>query len=189
MTIQSTITSPIPVKLTVDDFLLLDKSGAFDAYRKTELIDGMIVAMSAQFRPHLYAKGELAYRMRRTLEVSGSTLYVGQEASVDMRPVSMPEPDIVLTSEPRGAGPIPLASVALLVEISDSTLAFDLGDKLRAYAANNVPEYWVVDLEGRTIHQMWSPQGDGFRERRAVALGERIEAATVPGLAVETGDV
>ncbi len=31
---------PQPVKLTVGQFALLDGSGAFDAYRKTELIEG-----------------------------------------------------------------------------------------------------------------------------------------------------
>ena len=33
-------TVPLPVKLRVEDYLLLDGSGAFDGYGKTELLDG-----------------------------------------------------------------------------------------------------------------------------------------------------
>lgn len=33
-------TSPLRVKLRIEDYLLLDRAGAFDAYAKTELIEG-----------------------------------------------------------------------------------------------------------------------------------------------------
>ena len=189
MTAEAALTHPQPVKLTVDDFLLLDRSGAFARYNKTELIDGAIVAVNSQYRPHLFAKGELAYRLRRALEGMGSALYVAVEGSVSMPPKSMPQPDIILTSEPRGEGAIPLASVALLVEIADSTVEFDLGEKARIYAANGVPEYWVVNLPDRKVHRMYSPSTGGYAERTEVALGERLEAVTIAGLAVDTAGI
>ena len=43
---------PLPVKLRAEDYLLLDEAGAFMAYRKTELLDGEVVYMNAQHRPH-----------------------------------------------------------------------------------------------------------------------------------------
>ena len=186
MTYEQALTVPRPVRLTVDDFLLLDRSGAFQAYRKTELIEGVIVALNPQHRPHGYAKDELAYRLRRALEAMGSKLYVATEWSVAMPPETMPEPDITLSDEPHGEGPIPLRSVALIVEIADTTAAFDLGQKARAYAANDVPEYWVVDLAGRKLHRLTKPQAGGYADRAVIGLGERIEAATIAGLAIET---
>jgi len=40
-------TSPLPVRLRVEDYLLLDESGAFADYHKTELIDGEVLFMNA----------------------------------------------------------------------------------------------------------------------------------------------
>ena len=57
---------------------------------------------------------------------------------------------------------------------------------LRLYARHGVPEYWVCDVERKVILQHWSPGAEGYAERREVALGERIVAETVQGLAVET---
>lgn len=84
---------------------------------------------------------------------------------------------------------LPLEAVKLLVEVADSTLAQDMGLKAALYAGAGVPEYWIADVNARTIHQMWLPGAEGFGERREVAFGERVEAATIEGLAVETTGV
>ena len=44
----------------------------------------------------------------------------------------------------------------------------------------------MVDVNGRTIHQMWSPEPEGYAERREIAFGKRLVAMTIDGLAVET---
>jgi Uma2 family endonuclease len=98
----------------------------------------------------------------------------------------VPEPDIAITDEPEGDGILPLVAVKLVVEVADGTLARDMGLKAALYASAGVSEYWVVDVNGRTIHQMWSPGPDGYAERSEAAFGKRIAAATIAGLAVET---
>ena len=177
--------SSVPVKLALTDYRRLDDAGAFNDLGKTELIDGLVYAVSPQYRPHGFVKDELTYALRRALEAQASALHVATEQSVAIAPYSEPQPDIILTSEPRGTGPIPVASVALVVEISDSTLAFDLNDKARLYAGAGIPEYWVADVEVKVIHQMWGPKGDAYAERREVAFGGRIESVTVAGLVVK----
>lgn len=186
MTAIQPVNVPQPVKLTIEQFELLDRSGAFDGYAKTELIEGAIYAMQGQFRPHAFAKDELAYRLRRALEDLGSGLLPLTEVTVGMPPLSAPEPDICLTSEPRGQGYVPLESVALAIEIADSTASFDLGQKAPLYAKHGIPEYWVVELPTGMIHQYWNPAEDGYREARSGRLGERLESRTIGSLAVET---
>jgi Uma2 family endonuclease len=178
--------SSYPIKLRIADYELLDRGGAFDEYRKTELIDGVVYAMNPQHRRHGFAKDELAYRLRRALEAMRSNLHVATEQSVALEPDSEPQPDIILTTEPRGSGAIPRASVALLVEVSDSSVRFDLADKSRVYATAGISEYWVLDVIAGRIHLMWSPQGDAYAERREVKLGEAIGSAMIEGLIVET---
>ncbi len=175
-------TTPLPVKLRIEDYLLLDRSGAFDAYAKTELIDGEILYMNAQHRPHALIKMNLYDAISAALRAACSPLRALVEASIAMPDHSVPEPDIVLTSEPEGEGLIPLHSVALVVEVADTTLANDLGRKAALYAAAGVPEYWVADIGGKVIHQLWAPEGGTYAQRRVVAFGERVEAVTVAGL-------
>ena len=186
MTVIQPINVPLPVKLTIEQFELLDRSGAFDRYAKTELIEGAIYAMQGQFRPHSFAKSELHFRLRTALNSIGSSLMPIVEGSVAMPPLSAPEPDICVTAAPRGEGYIPLDSVALAVEISDSTAAFDLKEKAALYASKGVPEYWVLEIPAATLHQFWSPAESLYRESRSTPVGERIESITIPGLAVES---
>ncbi len=186
VTVIQPINVPLPVKLTVEQFELLDRSGAFDRYAKTELIEGAIYAMQGQFRPHSFAKNELTYRLRRSLEALGSDLLPQSEPTVAMPPVNAPEPDIVVTNAPKGDGYTPLESVVLAVEIADSTAAFDLGTKAALYSRQGIPEYWVLEIPATTLHQFWNPTESGYREGRSIAIGERIESITIPGLAVES---
>lgn len=176
----------LPVKLRLEDYLRLDDAGAFADYRKTELIDGEIFFMNAQHRPHARIKSRLHVLLAAALLDQGKGWEAIVEGSIAIPPNSSPEPDIVVTSEPDGQGLIPLESVKLIIEVSDATLDFDMTRKMAMYARNAVPEYWVVDVEKRAIHQMWTPQGEDYAERRKVAFGSEIAATGIPGLAIET---
>jgi len=186
MTAFIELTCPQPVKLTIEDYTLLDRSGALDRYARTELIEGTIVAMNAQYRPHAHAKSQLAFRLLTALKDHPDGWGVIIEASVAMPPTSMPIPDIILTTEPAGEGAIPLSSVGLLVEVSDTTLDFDLRSKALLYARMGVPEYWVVDVQGGTIALLSGPRDDGYAERRQIAFGQPIVSATIAGLEIST---
>ena len=179
-------TTPLPVKLRIEDYLLLDRSGAFDAYAKTELIDGEVFYMNAQHRPHARIKSQLFLAISEALSAAHAPLEALVEASIAIPDRGVPEPDIVLTSEPEGEGLIPLASVALVVEVADTTLDHDLGVKAQLYARAGIPEYWVADVVGKVIHQLWAPEGGAYAQRREVAFGARIEAVTVAGLLIVT---
>ena len=101
-----------------------------------------------------------------------------------MPPDGAPEPDIVVTSAPAGEGLIPLQSVRLIVEVSDSTLAIDTGTKAALYARNGVPEYWVADVAGAAVHQMSQPERGVYGQKRTVAFGQQLTSATIADLAI-----
>lgn len=175
---------PRQVLLTIDDYMLLERSGALAEYGRTELIDGVIFAMNAQFRPHARVKMRLVRAFFSALEGRDDRLDVLAEASVSIAPRNMPEPDIVLTTEAEGDGPIPVESVRLVVEISNDTLKFDLGDKAALYAGAGVPEYWVVDIDGQQVTIHSGPTSDGYVRRREVRFGDLLVSDTVERLAV-----
>ena len=187
MTAQDLLRPPSRYKLKVADYLTLGRSGAFDGLR-TELIDGEVIVMNPQTRRPLFVKSELAYRLRLALEAIGSSLFVAVDGTVELTgdSHSLPEPDIFLTGAPHGEGFVPVGSVALAVEVAATSLQLDLVRKAPLYARNGIAEYWVVDVNRGVIHQMWAPEGEAYGRRQEVAFGQRIEAAAVERLGVET---
>lgn len=176
-----------PVRLDGHAYRLLAAAGSLQGHGKTELLDGAIYAMSPQYRPHGFVKDEIAYRLRRALEALGSSLHVATGQSAALSSFDEPQPDIMLTREPRGEGPIPGTSIVLICEVSANTLAFDLREKARIYAQAGVPEYWVADVGAQMAHQMWMPVGDRFTQSRDVPFDARIVSTTIPGLTIHTG--
>jgi Uma2 family endonuclease len=172
-------------KLRVSDFWQLNDSGAFAGYRKTELIDGEIYYLNAQYRRHLIAKMDLLFALRDCLKSIESGFTVVSEGSVEIPDFSAPEPDIILTSEPYGEGAIPVSTVGLIVEISDTTLKFDLEKKASIYATAMVPEYWVVDVDGKRLVQLSAPKNGAYTATQEAQLGQTITSVTVDGLKVD----
>jgi hypothetical protein len=77
---------------------------------------------------------------------------------------------------------VPAESVALVIEVSDSSLDRDLGRKSVLYAAAGIPEYWVVDLAGERILIHVDPNADGYLGQVALPFGEPLPSATIAGL-------
>ncbi|MES2337472.1 MAG: Uma2 family endonuclease [Pseudomonadota bacterium] len=174
------------VKLRVEDYLALDRAGAFDAYGRTELIEGEVVYMNAQHRPHARTKSRLHLLIANELVKAGGHYEALVEGSVSMPPHNVPEPDIAVTAEPDGDGLIPLASLALIVEVADTTIRNDLGRKKKIYAREGVPEYWVVDLRKAVFHQLWNPTDGVYSDSREMRFGERVSSTTIEGLSIAT---
>jgi Uma2 family endonuclease len=185
MTRQELLTTPRAAKLRVSDFLLLSEAGAFADYARSELIEGEIWVVNAIHTAHAAAHFRLSVALAAALEAAGSELTAYTTPSTRLSDLSLPEPDLVV-AEPHQEGLLPLDKVRLVIEVADTTLDIDLGRKAALYGGHGIPEYWVADLQGRVIHQMWGPGESGYSHRREAAFGEPVEAATLRGLKLET---
>ncbi len=163
---------PLPYSYRVDDYCLLGSSGTFDRYAKTELIEGVIVAVNAQFTRH--AKMQKHFYDALNEACRGSDLAVYFELSVLIDDSNMPQPDLVLARNAPDDGPLPAKNLAVVIEISGSTLDTDMGVKKSLYARSGIPEYWVVDLDGRKVRQFWSPKGSDYAQQSEVLSGDMI---------------
>ena len=177
--------SPGKYRLQVADYELLVEAGVFSGH-KTELIEGEVIVVSPKFRPHGMVKMRLYDALRDRLLAIASPCRPVVEFSLALSSSSMPDPDIMLTTEPEGPKAVPLASVTLIIEVADTSLADDLGKKSVLYGRAGVPGYWVADVNGRAIHQMWSPEPDGYARRATTPFSETITAVTIPGLTIAT---
>lgn len=174
------------VKLRVEDFDLLALNGGLEGLERTELLDGDIHLMSPQFLRHAMAKAVFYNALLDWQRNHRPELLVLSEVSVAMPPSDQPIPDVVLCDWPQGTLGVPVEAVHLLIEVADGSRKRDLGYKKALYARQGVPEYWVVDLAKAKVLRFSAPGADGWRGEAEVAFGERIEAATLAGLAVET---
>lgn len=172
--------------LTVKDYQILHEAGAFVGRPKVELIEGVIVTVSPQTNLHSFAKSELALRLGLKLRELGSPLKAVTEGTVALSPDSAADPDITITSDRSKNGYIERKTAALVIEVSDSSLRYDLGGKAQLYARCGVPEYWVVAVRKRQVHRHWSPSGEEYQNKDVIEFGDPIESVTIPGLAAES---
>lgn len=188
MTAQLPISTDVQrAKLTARDFWTLAEAGAFAGFAKSELIEGEIWVVNSVWAWHAKTTAFFTIELGFALRELASDLVVYTSGSVDMTDDSVPEPDVSIGADHPERTGLPLAKLALAIEVSDSTLQNDLGPKARLYARCGVREYWVVDATGRVVHQMWAPSGDGYAEQRQVAFGDPLTAATLDGLTIPTG--
>jgi Uma2 family endonuclease len=91
---------------------------------------------------------------------------------------SMPEPDFALLksrADDYSFPPGPTAhDVLLLAEVSESTLANDQNSKLKLYAENSIPEYWIVNLIDRQLEVYRQPGPTGYAEVRVLRDADTV---------------
>ncbi len=119
--------------------------------------------------------------------------FVNPEAPIDVapedNPTNEPEPDLVVLASPsrefQDANPRP-GDLRLVVEISDSTLGFDLTTKAELYARAGIVEYWVIDVAARrlvvhleTAHR--DPREGLYRSITAYGEDETVTPLASPG--------
>lgn len=77
------------------------------------------------------------------------------EAPLDLGPSDEPEPDLALVCRRDDdywhAHPT-AAESTLVIEVAESSLAYDLQAKASLYAAAGIPQYWVVDVQEPRLH-------------------------------------
>lgn len=125
-------------------------------FKSYELIEGELVKKAAKGKLHMIAVMKL-YNLLNRIFGEGRVL---QEGAIRLaNPMSEPEPDIVVLREAfeEIVGKAKPEDVLLVVEVSDSTLADDLGAKSVLYARAALNDYWIVDVIGRRVHVFRSP--------------------------------
>jgi Uma2 family endonuclease len=166
-------------RITVHDYHRMAEVGLLRPDDRVELIDGEIIDMPPIGSRHGAVVDLIAERFFTALK--GAALLRIQGA-IRLGNDSEPQPDVALlrpradryAAEQPGA-----ADVLLVVEVSDTTLKFDVGAKARLYARHAVPQLWVADLTKRRLQVFKSPRGGKYAERSARTAG----VMAIPGLA------
>jgi Uma2 family endonuclease len=175
--------APAPLRLTDAEFDMLVEMGAAARLGRVELRGGEIWRMSPTYIGHGDMTAAVFDALRAAL--AGGPLRAASEVTAAFEGYR-PTPDVTVFRRSAARKFVPAADVRLVVEVADTTLADDLGDKRARYAAAGVPEYWVIDMGGRQVLRFDQPGPEGFRAGAPVPAGATCESLTISRLAVET---
>jgi Uma2 family endonuclease len=144
---------PRPLRYTVEQYEKLGKAGFFTE-RRYQLIRGEIIDMGDQ-GPRHFTYVDLAVEVLKA--AFGPSFYVRNAGPISLTD-SKPEPDVSVVPGKRFDYATKHPGTALLaVEVSDTTLNYDLTTKAELYATAGIPEYWVLDLDGKQLHVFRDP--------------------------------
>ena len=131
-----------------------------DEHERIELIGGEIVPMSPVGQRHV----RVAERMqRRFLRSCGSDVWVVEKPQFNLDANTYTEPDLLAFPAAMDSYDVRGPQALLVVEVADSSLDYDLGEKASLYARYGVREYWVVEAWElvTTVHRSPGPGGYG----------------------------
>lgn len=186
---MNAVFEPVQHKLTVEAYYDLVRTGHLNEDDRVELIDGVIIEMAPLGSDHVTAVN----RLNRLLVLAvGDAGVVSVQNTVTLPPYSAPQPDVTVLA-PRfrafGEGLPQAEDILLMVEVSDSTLAWDRRVKIPLYAKHGVRETWIVNLPGHRIEVYRYPAQGGYRQHSVHAPGEVVVPLLLPEVSVAVADV
>ena len=187
--------SGLPRRLwTRAEYARMAEHGFFGPDERLELIEGEITVKVTQNTPHATAI-LLTLRALYTLFATGFQVRV--QLPFIAGDGSLIEPDFaIVAGNDRDALQSHPNTAALVVEISDTTLAYDRALKAGLYARANVLEYWIVNLADRTleVHRQPAPMserplGHYYRSVIQYTAEESVAPLAAPGHAIAVADL
>ena len=171
----------------IDRLAELGVFGGLDRERERfELIGGEIVPMSAKGASHEDVKRAL---MRFWIKALPSGLEALTETTLRDRPSDMREPDFVFWPSSVRVADLGPAHVHFIVEVSDSSLAYDLSAKATYYATLGLPDYWVIDARRLVTHVHRDPAGGAWGSIARHPHTDLLTPLRIPALAVRLADL
>ena len=180
---------PCRKKWTREEVAAIAESGAVDMQR-LELVEGELL-VKMKNRPHV----NVQHRIVGVLNGIFGFERVTMESDVDVagtdRRSSRPVPDVVVTErvvESFEALPLP-HEVSLIVEVSDTTLRYDLQTKAGLYARAGSVEYWVADLNDRVLIVHRQPEKGLYQTVTSYSAEESASPLTGPQASIVVGSL
>jgi Uma2 family endonuclease len=176
-------------RFTVDEYHRMAAAGILGEDDRVELIEGEIIEMSPIGSGHAARVKRLNRLLVRRL---GDRAIVQVQDPVVLGRFSEPGPDLAVL-KPRDdfyaeRHPQP-ADTLLVVEVADSSRAFDRTVKAPLYARHGIPEMWVVDVIDQVVEIYRRPLRGAYREVARCGRTQRVTMAAFPRLSFRVADI
>jgi Uma2 family endonuclease len=175
--------------LTAEEFVRMSQAGILRNDERLELVQGEIVQMAPIGARHHACVMWLTRALGRGV---GDRALVSVQGPLELGRHNVLYPDLVLL-RPRADGyrtAIPTASDApLVVEVSDTTIEYDRGVKLRLYADAGVSEVWIADLTMDRVEVCQNAGTDQFIDVRRLMPGESLTPSSFQDIALSVSEI
>lgn len=167
---------------TGDEYRRMAEIGLLHEDDRVELIDGAILVMSPQGSRHVACINRLAKMLEQRI---GSTTIVQTQSSIRLDDYTEPQPDIAVLRLQADfyASALPGPDdVLLVIEVADTSLAYDKDTKLPRYANAGIAELWIVDLQHDTVFRYTQPHAGFYAETHQARHGDALQSSVLPNL-------
>jgi Uma2 family endonuclease len=172
-------------RITVDEYYRMAEVGILPPGARVELIEGEIIDMAPIGSGHGGTVMQLNELLRDAARGRAQVLV---QAEIRLSDISEPQPDFALV-KPRAdfyknkhPGP---ADTFLIIEVSESSLRYDVQVKAPLYARHGVPEYWVVDLNRRQVTFFRSPEAGQYADVTSTDAPGVLAPAALPEVHID----
>ncbi len=189
-TISNTVTNGVkPHLITVDEYDRMIEAGIYTENNRIELLNGEIIEIMPKGTKHTSANSRI---VRFFIKLFDEKVIVRGQDPIRLDDFSEPEPDIVLANwdekEYSENHPTP-PDILLIMEISDTTLAYDRDDKARAYSRNGIQQYLLLNLQNQTLEDYREPNADGYGAKRTYRSGDVFNLVAFPEIEIKFDDL
>lgn len=189
-TVAATTTAKAVVirrRFTIAEYQRMGDVGIFSENERIELLAGEILQMSPIGVRHARCVNRLNRLLNRQ---TGTDMLVSVQNPVYLPGESALQPDLAIVRD-RDPGDLwpTLADIVLVIEVSDSTLAYDQKTKLPIYAAADIAEAWIVDLAAETVERHTDPRDGSYRLVASARPGESLASTVLPALTIPVADI
>jgi Uma2 family endonuclease len=156
---------------------------------RVELIRGEIVEKLPAGRRHQAFIDNLNQLL--VLRLAGRAI-VSVQNGVVLGDDTEPEPDLKILRRrtlPYKEREAHAEDVLLLIEVAESSLAYDRSTKLALYAEAGIPEYWIVNCPAERIEIHRTPDGDRYRDVRRVEAVATVTLQAFPDVALTLAEI
>ena len=180
---------PVRHRFTVAEYHQMAGAGIFGEDDRVELLEGEVVEMAPIGSRH----AACVKRLNRLFqEQAAERVIVAVQDPVRLGQLSEPQPDLALL-RPRhdyyASGHPGPEDVLLIVEVAETTAAWDRQHKVPLYASAGVAEVWLVDLGAGVVEACREPAGGAYAVVRRAGAGETLTPLALPTLTVAVDDI
>jgi Uma2 family endonuclease len=171
-------------RLSLNEYDRMIEHGVFneEKRRRLEFIQGEIREMTPIGSMHEAVLDRLTEWSFENLPKR--KVWVRVQESVGLPDVeSAPQPDLAWVVRRDYSGGRPeAADVLLIIEVAESSLAYDRGEKADLYAAAGIADYWVVSVGDRSIEVRRDPAGGRYRTLQTHSGDDEIRPLAAPDI-------
>ncbi len=178
-------------KFSVAEYERIVASGVFDGsnHRRLELVWGELRSMNPIGSAHAMAVDRLAAWSFATAPRDSVWVRI-QNPVAFLDCDSEPEPDVIWAKPQDYTARHPAADdVLLLIEVAESSLEFDLGEKAMLYATAGIADYWVVNLVERKAVVHRDPCDGVFKSIESFRWESSLSLRALPEIQLSIGSL